>query len=478
MTDSDQLLRTKIVATIGPATHAPEQIAALLAAGMNVARVNCAHSRGEALASLLDALRERAARAPQPFAILADLGGPKLRVRRLAGGAVHLARGQPLVLTTADILGNTERVAVTDPTLPHEVRPGDPIYLNDGLITLVVTGTTDTDVQTEVETGGELRDLQGVSAPTASAGLAALTATDEAALDILAAHNADYVGMSFVRSAGDLAELRQALVARQLAVPIVAKIERAQALGNLDAIVGAADAVMVARGDLGVECPVEQVPIWQKRIIERCTALGVPVITATQMLESMVVSPRPTRAEASDVANAVLDGTDAVMLSAETAMGRHPVEAVRTMRRIAAAAEAFAAAEGPPPPSRSRAVAESAAEAIGQSACLAAAAIGAQAIVCLTQSGATARQVARRRPTAPILGATPRPDTARRLALVWGVQPVLVEVFGPDFDAACTRIVAGLRQRGRLVAGRPVVLTAGLPFSTRGATNTVRIEQL
>jgi pyruvate kinase len=305
-----------------------------------------------------------------------------------------------------------------------------------------------------------------------------LTEKDWRDVDFLAGRDVDYLGLSFVRSAADVELLRRGLAERGVHVPIVAKIEKAQAVERLDAVVSAADAVMVARGDLGVECAIEEVPVLQKRIIDACRAAAKPVITATQMLESMIESPRPTRAEATDVANAVLDGTDAVMLSGETAMGKHPVEAVATMRRIIVRTESFAATVARNP--RTAALAgesvESIADAVGAAACLAADSLAASAIVSLTQSGATARYLARWLPRQPILGITPQPATWRRLALLRGVEPLLADVFDVDFDAACTRVMQLLREAQRLPAGAKVVLTAGLPFSQRGRTNTIRIE--
>ncbi len=479
--ESDRLMqmaplpRTKIVATIGPATAAPDQIDALLDAGVSVVRINCAHSADDQTGRTVRVLRARAELQARPVAILADLSGPKLRIGRFRNGAVALRSGASFVLTTTEILGTEERVTVAHPTLPREVRPGDAIYLNDGMLALRVTGTSDSEVYTRIEVGGDLSDGKGLSVPGVDHHSPSLTAKDRRDLDLLTADGVDYVGMSFVRSEGDLVQLREALAARNLAVPIVAKIEKAQAIPRLDAIVRAADAVMVARGDLGVDCPIEDVPLLQKRIIRLCNRLGTPVITATQMLESMTTNPRPTRAEASDVANAVFDGSDAVMLSAETAAGRFPVEAVRVMRRILAAAEACAPPDGVRVLEAGEAT-DHVGQAIGRSACLAARAVGAQAIVCLTRSGATARQVAQWRPSQPILAVTPELETWRRLSLVWGVEPILVADFGPDFDPACTRILRLLREREQLDTQRTVVITAGLPFLTHRGSNTVRIE--
>lgn len=468
--------RSKIVATIGPASGDAATVDALLDAGLAVARVNCAHGAPDSRAALIALLRQRAAARDAPLAILADLGGPKLRVGRLAGGSAHLIAGDAFTLTTADVLGDATRVHVDYPALPQDVRHGDAIFLNDGLIRLTVTAVNHTDVETRVEVGGELSDRKGLSVPGAALSTPALTDTDLRDLDHLAAHPVDFVGLSFVRAATDVERLRAELAARRLPAAIVAKLEKPQAVAALDAILAVTDAVMVARGDLGVECDVAAVPVLQKQIIRAAIAAGVPVITATQMLESMIASPRPTRAEASDVANAVLDGSDAIMLSAETAAGQYPVEAVRVMRTIAAAAERYADTAEPTVPTTSAGA--SASEAIGRSACLAATAAGAAAIVCLTSSGQTARAVARCRPRQPIIAATHDAHTWRRLSLVWGVEPWRLDRLPPDFDGAATGLLASLRQSGRLASGAPVVLTAGLPFGSGGATNTLRIERV
>ncbi len=478
MTDSviasARAARTKIVATIGPASAAPEQVDALLDAGLSVARVNCAHGTPESRATLIATLRARAAAKGLPLAILADLGGPKLRVGTFAGGSVQLLRGNAFTLTTAEIVGDATRVSVNHLGLPGDVRQGNAIYLNDGLIQLTVTGVSGADIHTVVEVGGWLSDKKGLSVPAAAISTPSLTAKDWHDLDHLAAHPVDYVSLSFVRSADDIALLREGMTARGMALPIVAKIEKAQAVERLDEIVAAADAIMVARGDLGVEMPIEDVPTLQKRIILACNQAAKPVITATQMLESMVANPRPTRAEASDVANAVLDGTDAVMLSAETATGQYPIEAVRIMRRIIVNAEGFLRRPAPAPAAAGVTIGD----AVGRSACLAAESLGAGAIVCLTQSGATARYLARWRPHQPIYGVTPHAETWRRLNLVWGVEPIAANVFDTDFDDGCAQIVARLRARGTWPPGTAIAITAGLPFSARGRTNTVRIETL
>ena len=468
--------RTRIVATVGPATRTATAIDELLDAGVDVARVNCAHGTPDELRATITLLRERRERAGVPLAILADLAGPKLRVGRLAGGAAELAPGAALVLTPEDIVGDASHVPVSYADLADDVTPGMQIFLNDGLLSVVVTEIRGRDVATRVENGGTLTDRKGLSLPDAGTSLPSLTEKDRHDLDIVLAAGVEYVGLSFVRAAADLDLLRDAIATRGAAAHVVAKVEKRQAVEQLDAIVAAADAVMVARGDLGVECPIESVPVLQKHIIETCRRQGTPVITATQMLESMTTSPRPTRAEASDVANAVLDGSDAVMLSGETAVGRFPAETVRTMRRIVLAAEEYAAAR--PVDGPRQADAPGSAEATARGAVRAADACDAAALVCLTQSGASALALARLRSPRPLLAVTLDRTVQRRLSLVWGVEPVFVPEFGADFDHAVARVTELLRERRGIAAGARVVITAGLPFAARAKTNTMRVERL
>jgi pyruvate kinase len=468
--------RTRIVATVGPATSTAPAIDALLAAGIDVARVNCAHGDAASLRATIALLQERREAARVPLAILADLAGPKLRVGRLAGGSAELIPDATFVLTTEDVIGDATRVSVNYAGLPADAAPGMRIFLNDGLLSLVVTAVRGSEVATRVEIGGTLTDRKGLSLPDAGTSLPSLTDKDWRDLDVVLAAGVDWVGLSFVRAAADVALLRDGIAARAGRARVIAKIEKRQAVEQLDAVVTTADAVMVARGDLGVECPIESVPVLQKRIIETCRRHGTPVITATQMLESMVASPLPTRAVASDVANAVLDGSDAVMLSGETAMGRFPTETVRTMRRIILATEEYAATRPSSDPVRDDT--PTAAEATARGAVQAADACDAAAIVCLTQSGTSARALARCRPRRPVIAVTIDPGVQRRLNLVWGIEPVRVADFGNDFDEAVAHVKQMLRERRGLTAGASVVLTAGLPFAARATTNTMRVETL
>lgn len=468
--------RARIVATIGPTSDTPERIDALLDAGVDVARVNCAHGTPASLRDMIGTLRARATATSHPLAILADLAGPKLRIGRFEDGPVDLDEGQSFALTTEDVLGNANRVSVNYADLCEDAAPGTIIHLNDGLVRLKVTRVAEPEVHTEVVVGGPLDDRKGLSLPTGGARLPCLSEKDLADLEVVLAAGVQYVGLSFVRSANDVEELRDRLRAAGARVGIVAKIEKAQAVSSIDAIVRASDAVMVARGDLGVEVPIEEVPILQKQILAACRREGKPAITATQMLESMVSAPVPTRAEATDVANAVMDGTDAVMLSGETANGAHPIAAVQTMGRIVARAEAYG--RGRALLSHDGGESLSVADASSRSACLAAESIDARAIIALTTSGATARSIARWRPPQPVVAVTSDEHACRLLSLVWGVEPMHLEGLGTDFEEACALVTPRLRDWLHLSAGDRVVFTAGLPFGRASETNVVRIETL
>lgn len=465
-----------MIATIGPTSDTPERIDALLDAGVDVARVNCAHGTADSLRTMIRTLRDRAAAKNHPLAILADLAGPKLRIGRFADGPIDLNEGDAFDLTTEDVTGDANRVSVNYPDLCDDAAPGTVIHLNDGLVRLRVTGVTPPVVHTEVEVGGPLDDRKGLSLPSGGERLPSLTDKDLSDLEVVLDAGVDFIGLSFVRTAGDVRGLRERLDAAGARVGVVAKIEKAQAVSCIDEIVRVSDAVMVARGDLGVECAIEEVPILQKRILAACRREGRPAITATQMLESMVQAPVPTRAEATDVANAVIDGTDAVMLSGETANGAHPIASVHTMCRIVARAEAYARGDailGHDPDE-----ALSVGDAASRSACLAAQSSDARAIIALTTSGATARSIARWRPPQPIVAVTADERACRLLSLVWGVEPMQLDDMGTDFEAACARVAPELRTWLHLSPGDRVVFTAGLPFGRASETNVVRIETL
>ena len=473
-------LRTKIIATAGPATASRARIEALVRAGANVIRVNFAHgteaSHREVVAWVRDVCEELAV----PVAILADLAGPKIRIGELAG-PVELEAGQHVVIAPEDEARGDE-LPSTYPELAADVRTGTRILLDDGRLELAVTATSGTRVTAEVVRGGTLRANKGLNLPGVRVSAPALTAKDREDLELAAELDVDYVGLSFVQSPDDIDTLRALLPEGIL---IVAKIEKDVALERLREILDRTDAVMVARGDLGVELPFEQVPVAQKQIIQRANLYGRPVITATQMLESMISEPRPTRAEASDVANALFDGTDAVMLSGETAIGEHPVEAVRAMASIGGEIEQTASfVEGPkydvPIENRLRAGATRTEHAIAAATAEAVGLLGAPAIVTLTRSGFTSRVVSSYRPPVPILGVCHDARVYRQLALVWGVTPVICRVPGdPDYDKLLECARSYLLDNGIGEKGDRVVVTAGVPFfNVAGTTNMLRVEVL
>ena len=471
--------RTKIVATIGPASSTPEIIGRLLEAGMDVARLNFSHGTHAEHAGRIALLRAHARKLGRPLAIVQDLQGPKIRTGSLANGEpVLLQPGSRFIITTQEIVGTAERVSTTYKDLPHDVRPGDRILLSDGLIELRVLDSTDDEVRTEVVFGGELREHQGINLPGVDVSAPSLTEKDAADLEFGLQQGVDYVAISFVRRAADVQQVKDRIARAGHSTPVIAKIEKPEALNDLRAILEVADAIMVARGDLGVEMPPEQVPVVQKQLIEAANAAGVPVITATQMLESMIRNPRPTRAEASDVANAIIDGTDAVMLSGETATGLFPVESVQMMARIAEVAEASGRRGDIVRLAHEQAVRPSSvANAISAAACAIVQALPVRAIVAFTMSGSTARLVAHLRPTVPILAFTPSEAVYHRLSLVWGVTPVMSE-YRDRLDELGEHVGDVLLARGFAQRGDAVVMTGGHPLAARGNTNFVKILQL
>lgn len=467
--------RAKIVCTLGPASATPEAIEALIAAGMDCARLNFSHGTHETHAASAKMVRDAAAKARRPVAILADLCGPKMRVGRFQNGPVELVEGARFVLTNEDVPGDAERVSHSYAPLPQDVVPGDHILLDDGLLRLRVVETTPTDVVTEVEVGGTLSDRKGLNVPGAKLSTPALTEKDRRdlafAVDEL---KVDYLALSFVRSADDVAQAQQ--IAK--GTPVIAKLEKPEAIENLEAICDVADGAMVARGDLGVEVGPEKVPLIQKRIIREINARGKVVITATQMLDSMIRNPRPTRAEAADVANAVLDGTDAVMLSGETASGKYPVESVRMMDAIVREVEAdwLGRAEG-------RAAAPALidrqqwgfTDAAARAAAMLSYAMPLKAIVTFTRDGRTARLLSDFRPRAMVVAITPRPEIANQLALQWGVAPRFE--IPPDTLEEALRLAAGLLIREKIGKhGDSVAIVMGWPPSV--GTNTIKLHQL
>jgi pyruvate kinase len=471
--------RTKIVATIGPASSTPEMIGKLIDAGMDVARLNFSHGTHADHAERIAMLRAAAHQAERPLAILQDLQGPKIRTGKLVDGQpVTLISGDRFDITVHEMLGTAKRVSTTYTALPHDVRPGDRILLSDGLIELRVIEATDDEVHTTVVFGGELRENQGINLPGVNVSAPALTDKDIADLEFGLAQNVDYVAISFVRRAADLHDVKARIKAAGKNIPVVAKIEKPEALTELAAILEITDAIMVARGDLGVEMAAEQVPVVQKQLIEAANSAGVPVITATQMLDSMIRNPRPTRAEASDVANAIIDGTDAVMLSGETANGMFPIESVKMMARIAEVAEASGRhGDHTSDPSEMFARQPTVANAISAAACAIVNALPVRAIVAFTMSGTTAQLVAHLRPVVPILAFTTSEPVYHRLNLVWGITPIMCEYID-RLDTLGGRVNQVLLARGFVKPGDSVVMTGGHPIAARGATNFVKVLQI
>ncbi|MEE9403014.1 MAG: pyruvate kinase [Desulfobacteria bacterium] len=464
---------TKIVCTIGPASQSPEIIRALVQNGMNVARLNFSHGDHAEHQEKIRIIRMVSGELDQPVAILQDLGGPKIRVGIIPDPGVRLEAGSAFVLTNQDVEGTSERVSVSYPHLPEEVKEGDPILLADGFIELVVRRANRSEISCEVVTGGLLTSHKGLNLPTRSIQAPSLTDKDREDLLFGLENDVDYVALSFVRTAEEILGVKEIIDNREKDTPIIAKIEKHEAVDNIDEIMEVADGIMVARGDLGVEIPLEEVPVVQKMLIRRANASGKPVITATQMLRSMVDSPRPTRAEATDVANAVLDGTDAVMLSEETAVGGYPVKSVKFMTRIVESAESHFPHDRYLQLAPKKAVSQS----VAYAACVLANHLDARAIIAPTRSGQTARHISRFKPRQPIIALSAKENTVRRLALCRGCLPRLVADPMDTDDmiesAARSALETGLVSRGDLA-----VITAGHPVGVAGSTNMVRVKRL
>jgi pyruvate kinase len=468
--------RTKIVCTIGPASSSSTVIERLIRAGMNVARLNLSHGTPRDHALVMATVRHAAQRLGVPVAVLMDLPGPKYRTGPLKRGSVVLKRGACVVLTTRPVEGDGQEVPVNLPTLPRDVRVGDSVLLDDGAMQLKVEYTSATDVVCRVVIGGTLTSGRGVVVPGMRISGSFLTARLREHLEFAVAHQPDYLALSFVSQAQDIEQVRNLLQERGADLPIISKIERGQALSHLEEILHASDGIMVARGDLGVDIPLEQLPIVQKDIIRRCNRLDKPVITATQMLESMVTAARPTRAEVTDVANAIFDGTDAVMLSAETSIGKHPVQAVAMMAKIASTADGHLPYERILQ-ERGLALVQQIDAAISYDACRTAHQLGAKAIIAFTQSGSTARRVSKCHPMVPILALTSSELVSRRLQLCWGVQ--VWQVAAPSSVDTLFDIGAELpKSLGLAKAGDLVVITAGLPLGVTGTTNLLKVERI
>lgn len=470
---------TKIVATIGPSSNNPDVIRAMIRAGMNVARINFSHGNLEILGAYIDMVRKVAEEEKNVVAILADIQGPKIRVGKVANEPLMLAEGDRITLTLDTVPGENNLISLPHPEFVQDIKAGTQLLLDDGNLQFLVRETTPRMLNCEVVIGGPLKSNKGVSAPNARLTLSAITPKDKTDIEFALKKNADYIAMSFVRSADDIREMRWMMNFFGGTAGIIAKIEMREALENIESIIEVCDGVMVARGDLGVETPAEKVPYEQKRIISLCNRAGKPVITATQMLESMTGNPRPTRAEASDVYNAIIDGTDAIMLSAESASGKYPVRAVEVMTNIAATAEKHILDNRDHRTFDATAVgsAEAIADAIGEATFHVAAALKPAAIITTTLSGYTARRVAKERPMTPILCMTPSEITCRRMALVWGVIPLLVPEFS-TIDEMITITVRAAYDNQLVDRGDTVIIIAGVPFAVTGQTNLLKVHRI
>jgi pyruvate kinase len=471
--------KARIVCTLGPASKDLPVLSRMLEVGMDVARLNLSHGSHDDHARMIATVRQAAKDAGVPLCTLLDLQGPKIRIGDIVAGSVDLVAGKKVVITTDPCPGSPERVPTSYLGLPRDVQPGDTILLDDGKLRLSVQSTSERDVTCEIIVGGKLSSRKGLNLPGTALSIPSFTEKDLDDLAFGLAQGVDYTALSFVRSAGDVRSLRAAIAriaGGETHHPIVAKIEKPQALRDIDNIIAESDAIMVARGDLGVEVPPEEVPLHQKSIIAKCNRAGKPVIVATQMFESMITNSTPTRAEASDVANAVLDGADAVMLSGETSVGTYPVEAVAMMTRIINSVETHAGRafhrkldfrEGE----------KDAQEALGRAACELAEQIHASAVVAVTQGGMTARIVSHHRPRIPIVAITNCEPTLRRLNLVWGVQSLLVDQVYADSDSTLRAVEDRLITEGVLKRGDMYVLVAGQPLFAGGGTNFVKVER-
>ena len=471
------MLRTKIVCTIGPSTSSAQMLRGLIAAGMDVARLNLSHGDRDEHCATIARIRDVSSEVGKPVAILVDLRGPKLRIGEVGSEGILLEAGKTVVLTTRAVSAGDHAIPVQYPDLPRHLQPGERILLDDGLLELKVVGTSVADIECEVVTGGVLKSNKGMNLPQASVDIPVISERDEEDLRIMVEEQVDWIALSFVRSAEEMLRLRELIEqhgAAGLPTPVVAKIEKPEAVDNIDAIIAASDAIMVARGDLGVEASPEAVPMMQKMIVRKCNEVGKPVITATQMLDSMIRNPRPTRAEASDVANAILDGTDAVMLSGETAIGRYPEETVRTMAKIIEHTEErmdLRILRDRPHSTEPLKIAE----AVSHAACATARELGAVAIMTPTVSGYTARMVAKYRPSVPIVAVTPSPRVQRQLGLYWGVHPLL-SVRADNTDDTIASAIRVAVENGFVLSGEVAVITGGTPAGTPGTTNMIKVQ--
>ncbi|MDD5127935.1 MAG: pyruvate kinase [Dehalococcoidales bacterium] len=469
--------RTKIVATIGPATASAGIIARLIRAGMNVARLNLSHGSHEMHTRYIETIRRVSGRLNIRVAILMDLPGPKYRTGKLQGGQAILKKGARITLTIQDIAGDASMVSVNLPTLPQDINIGDTILLDDGALQLRALEKKDGEVKCRVIIGGVLTEGRGLVVPGMRNSAPFITGSLRQHILFAIGQQPDYLALSFVSNADDVSSIRAILRENRAEIPIIAKIERGEAVRKFDRILNASDGIMVARGDLGVDIPLEKVPLVQKEIIRKCNQAGKPVITATQMLESMVQSARPTRAEVTDVANAILDGTDATMLSAETSIGKYPLVAVKTMAKIAEATEPRLPYEQLMNERGDKWIEQETDELISYSACYTAYRLGATAIVAFTHSGSTARRVSKYRPPVPILAITSSDGVCGRLLMHWGVSPARIPSVTSVDELFSTG--AGLaRELGLAKPGDLIVITGGVPIGVAGGTNLLKVAKI
>ncbi|WP_110114094.1 pyruvate kinase [Bacillus sp. CGMCC 1.16541] len=469
--------KTKIVCTIGPASESVEKLVELINSGLNVCRLNFSHGDFDEHGARIVNIREAAKQTGKTIAILLDTKGPEIRTHTMENGAIELQEGQNIIVSMEEVIGTVDKFSITYPGLVDDVQPGSKILLDDGLIGLEVLEINKAagEITTKVLNPGTLKNKKGVNVPNVSVKLPGITEKDASDIVFGIEQGIDFIAASFVRRASDVLEIRELLEKHDAGhIQIISKIENQEGVDNIHEILEVSDGLMVARGDLGVEIPAEEVPLVQKELIKKCNALGKPVITATQMLDSMQRNPRPTRAEASDVANAIFDGTDAIMLSGETAAGSYPVEAVQTMNSIASRAEQ-ALDYRDILQQRSKQVGTTITDAIGQSVAHTALNLGAGAILAPTESGYTAKIVSKYRPQSPIIAVAANDSVARRLALVWGVTPIVGEQVSTIDDMLDHSVQAGLKT-GIISHGDLVIITAGVPVGESGATNLMKVQ--
>ncbi|MDD5287319.1 MAG: pyruvate kinase [Desulfuromonadaceae bacterium] len=465
--------KTKIIATLGPVSSSPEMLHKLMQAGVDIFRLNFSHGDNVQKLELIGVIRRVSEKIGRQAGILADLQGPKIRTGKMAGEGMTLTKGEEVVITTDDVLGDGGIIPTIYRSLPYDVHPGSRILLDDGLLELKVVAVEGERVRCQVVAGGLLKNNKGINLPGVNVSAPCLTEKDLIDLDFALDADVDFIALSFVRTAEDIEEIKKIIHQKGKDTPVVAKIEKPEALRNFKKILKVTDAVMVARGDLGVEIEPEKVPIYQKKIIQACNEAGKPVITATQMLDSMIRNPRPTRAETSDVANAILDGTDAIMLSAETASGDHPIESVETMVRIARDVESTPfLGRG----EKSTGQVSTVAQAVAESSCRAASTLKAKAIVVFTRSGSTAKLISAFRPSTPIIAFTASTDIRRRLSIFWGVQCIDVGIM-ENTDQQIFEVEKKLLDTG-FKNGDLIVITMGTPIETRGSTNLMKVHKL